>query len=108
MVVSVKVGNDMKQSGFTLLELMIVVAIVGILAAIAYPSFQNQVFKAKRSDAYDAITDLQFKQQKIRANCRFYAGALAAADACGATATATTVDFSATSGDHRHTPHDGI
>lgn len=41
----------MKNKGFTLIELMVVIAIVAILAAIAIPSYQNQVQKTRRADA---------------------------------------------------------
>ena len=42
--------------GFTLIEMMIVVAIIGVLAAIAYPSYQNYVIKTKRTDM---MTEMQ-------------------------------------------------
>ena len=44
--------------GFTLVELMIVIAIIGILASIAYPSYQNYVMKSRRSDAQTGLSQL--------------------------------------------------
>lgn len=61
-----------KGAGFTLLELMIVVAIVGILAAIAFPSYQEHVRKTRRADAQAALMELsQFMERHYTANGKY-------------------------------------
>ena len=54
----------MQQRGFTLIELMIVVAVIGVLAAIAYPSYQNYVKRTKRTEM---MTEMQNEAGRIEA-----------------------------------------
>jgi type IV pilus assembly protein PilE len=63
-----------KQLGFTLIELMIAVAIVGILAAIAYPSYTSYVRKAHRTDAMQTLTAISQSEERCYAASFTYAG----------------------------------
>lgn len=66
-----------KNKGFTLIELMVVVAIIAILASIALPSYTEYVKKGRRVDAKNALSALQLAQEKYRGNNASYAEELA-------------------------------
>jgi len=68
----------MKTKGFTLIELMIVVAIIAIIAAFAVPAYNDYVTRSKRADGKAALLAMQLQQEKFRANNPTY-GATAAA-----------------------------
>lgn len=56
-----------RASGFTLMEMMIAVAVMAILVTIAYPSYTQYVLKTRRTEALDALYSLQIAQEKWRA-----------------------------------------
>ena len=68
--------KNKKNGGMTLVELLIVVAIVGILASIALPSWNSQVQKVRRADARNALLNVQLEQEKYRSTNGAYAGSL--------------------------------
>lgn len=64
-----------RQAGFTLVELMIAVVIVGILAAIAYPSYLGQVRKSQRAGAQSVLMQVAQKEMQLFLDARSYVAA---------------------------------
>jgi type IV pilus assembly protein PilE len=85
-------------NGFTLIELMVTVAIVGILSAIAYPSYQNSVRQSWRSNAASCLVELaQGMERRYTANSS-YVGATLPNNGCNTAEMGTryTIGFNGT------------
>jgi type IV pilus assembly protein PilE len=63
-----------KQTGMTLVELLIVVGIVAILAAIAYPSYRNQIMRSNRSEARNTLINTAQTLERCFTHVRTYVG----------------------------------
>jgi type IV pilus assembly protein PilE len=64
-----------RQAGFTLIELMVTVAVIGILAGVAYPSYTKQIAKSRRSDARAALVAAAQAMERWYSERATYAGA---------------------------------
>ncbi len=73
-------------NGFTLIELMIAVAVVGILAAIAYPSYKNSVTKSRRAEGKSLLLDAAAREERFFAQYNKYTTTIVAAGGCVANA----------------------
>lgn len=62
--------------GFTLIEVMIVVVVIGILAAVAYPSYQDYIRRSNRSAAQQLMLDIASRQEQYMLDARSYTATL--------------------------------
>ena len=65
------------QSGFTLIEILVAVAIIGILAAIAIPSYQQNILKSQRVDAMNALLNLAAQEERYYTTNNTYTNVVA-------------------------------
>jgi len=68
-----------KNKGFTLIELMIVVAIIGVMSAIAFPSYDSYMKKSRRADAKVGLSKIADKQERFYLQNNTYTNSFAAA-----------------------------
>ena len=72
-----------RNEGFTIIEIMIVIAVVAILAAIAIPSYRDYILRGKLVDAHNALSDFRVRQEQFYQDNRRYDDG---GGNCGATA----------------------
>ena len=95
-----------KNKGFTLIEVMIVVVIIGILAAVAIPNYSEYVTRSRVPEAISGLSDMRVRMEQYFQDNRTYVGAPACADdtttsqffdfSCGATESLTAFTLTAT------------
>lgn len=73
------------QRGFTLVEIAVVLAVVGILCAVAWPGFREPLLRSRRADAVTALTRIQIAQESHRALHGLYASQLGALSGAAST-----------------------
>jgi type IV pilus assembly protein PilE len=70
--------DSQKASGFTLVEMMVVVAVIAILAAIAFPSYQAHLRKSKRAEAQAFMMAFAARQQQLMVDTRAFGATVTA------------------------------
>ncbi len=74
--------GKLKARGFTLIELLIAVAIVGILASIAYPSYRASIMKSQRIEGKELLLEVANREAVFRSNFNTYTDVINSSDTC--------------------------
>ena len=82
--------------GFTLIELMVVVAVIGILAAVAYPSYTKHIKSANRAQAMQVMLKIASREEQYVLDARAYSATLTGSSSIGLKTTEDTFTCSAT------------
>lgn len=86
--------SRLAMQGFTLIELMIVVAIISILAAIAIPNYNDYIIRSKITEAVGTLSDVRVRMEQYFQDNRFYNADGSAGDTtCGNVVQAATANF---------------
>lgn len=64
--------KNIRNTGFSLIEIMIVVAIIGVLAAVSFPSYRDYVIRSHRTEAMEELTNIMNQQQRYVLRQRRY------------------------------------
>ena len=67
-------SSNLSAKGFSLVELMIVVVVMGVLAAVAIPAYFNHVMRSRQADAYHNLLDIKAAQEMYYSMYNQYAG----------------------------------
>jgi type IV pilus assembly protein PilE len=82
------------QTGFSLIELMIVLAIIGVLAGIALPNYQDYITRGKITEAVANLSDARVRMEQYYQDNRFYnADGTVGSTSCGSTTVTATANF---------------
>ena len=79
-----KQHNLFQALGFSLLELMMALAIFSIISTIGFGTYQQYLYKSRRTDGQTSLISLQLAQEQYRSNCLQYATTLASNSSCNA------------------------
>ena len=69
--------KGVRRSGFTLIELMVVIVVLSIIMAIAVPTYTDYVLRARRADAREVLSDLATRQEQFFLDNKAYSNSIA-------------------------------